>query len=52
VGDIAEVLELLVSALCLTAIHLLNKENGDRRNTDARLRVAEGLPSAVRIDRT
>jgi hypothetical protein len=52
VGDIAEVLELLICALCLTAIHLLNKENCDRRNTDARLRVAEGLPPAVRIDKT
>jgi hypothetical protein len=40
-ADMAESLELLVGALCLTAIHLLNKENGDRKNTDARLRVAE-----------
>src|SRR5580704_17930206 len=42
--DIAEVagsLELLVGALGLTAIHLLNRENGDRRSTDKRLRVAE-----------
>jgi len=37
----AESLELLVSALCLTAIHLLNKENRDRKGTDVRLRVAE-----------
>jgi hypothetical protein len=37
----AESLELLIGALCLTAIHLLNKENGDRRNTDARLRIVE-----------
>ena len=44
VGDVAEILELLVCALCLTAVHLLNRENWDRRNTDARLRVAEGLP--------
>jgi hypothetical protein len=41
IAEMAESLELLVGALCLTAIHLLNKENGDRRNTDARLRVAE-----------
>jgi hypothetical protein len=40
-AEMAESLELLVGALCLTAIHLLNKENGDRRNTDVRLRVAE-----------
>jgi hypothetical protein len=36
-----ESLELLVSALCLTAVHLLNKENRDRKGTDVRLRVAE-----------
>jgi hypothetical protein len=40
-AETAESLELLVSALSLTAIHLLNKENRDRRNTDVRLRVAE-----------
>ena len=44
VGDIAQSLELLVSALCLTAVHLLNKENRDRKDTDARLRVAEATP--------
>jgi hypothetical protein len=43
-GRTAESLELLVCALCLTAIHLLNKENRDRRDTDARLRVAESAP--------
>jgi hypothetical protein len=43
VAEIAESLELLVGALSLTAIHLLNKENGDRRNTDVRLRVAENI---------
>jgi hypothetical protein len=41
IGQIAEELELLVSALCLTAVHLLNKENRDRKNTDSRLRVVE-----------
>src|ERR1700757_4605777 len=41
VAEMAESLELLVGALSLTAIHLLNKENGDRRNTDVMLRVAE-----------
>jgi hypothetical protein len=40
----AQSMELLVSALCLTAVHLLNKENAHRKNTDARLRVAEGAP--------
>ena len=44
VAETAESLELLVGALSLTAIHLLNKENGDRRNADARLRVAEASP--------
>lgn len=42
----AEVLELLVSALSLTAVYLLNKENRDRMTTDVRLRVAEGAPTA------
>jgi hypothetical protein len=45
VAEVAESLELIVGALCLTAIHLLNKENGDRRNTDLRLRVAEATPA-------
>jgi hypothetical protein len=44
VAEVAESLELLVGALSLTAIHLLNKENGDRRNTDVRLRVTEDTP--------
>jgi len=44
VGRTAQSLELLVCALCLTAIHLLNKENRDRKDTDARLRVAESAP--------
>jgi hypothetical protein len=43
-GRTAQSLELLVCALCLTAIHLLNKENRDRKETDARLRVAEATP--------
>jgi hypothetical protein len=45
VAEMAESLELLVGALSLTAIHLLNKENGDRRETDLRLRVAESTPA-------
>ena len=44
VAEVAESLELLVGALSLTAIHLLNKENGDRRNTDVLLRVTEDTP--------
>jgi hypothetical protein len=40
-AEMAESLELLLGAICLTAIHLLNKENSNRQNTDARLRVAE-----------
>ena len=45
VAELAESMELLVGALCLLAIHLLNKENSDRRSTDGRLRVAEGTSS-------
>jgi hypothetical protein len=45
VAEVAESLELLVGALSLTAIHLLNKENNDRRNTDVRLRVVEDTPT-------
>jgi hypothetical protein len=44
VRDIAESMELLVSALCLTGVHLLNRENVNRKNADARLRVAELMP--------
>jgi hypothetical protein len=47
IAEMAESLELLVGALCLTTIHLLNKENGDRRNTDVRLRVAEAAPTRL-----
>jgi hypothetical protein len=43
-GRVAQSLQSLVCALCLTAIHLLNVENRDRRDTDARLRVAEATP--------
>jgi hypothetical protein len=41
VGRTAEGLQLSDSALCLAALHLLSKENRDRRGADARLRVAE-----------
>jgi hypothetical protein len=48
VAEIAESMELLVGALSLTAIHLLNKENSDRRHTDVRLRVVEDTPNLPR----
>jgi hypothetical protein len=41
VGRAAELVELFVSAMCLSAIHLLNKESRDRRMTDAKLRLVE-----------
>jgi hypothetical protein len=41
VAEAAESLELLVSALCLTTVHLLSRENADRKCTDLRLRLAE-----------
>lgn len=44
VAEMAESFELLLGALSLTAIHLLNKENGDRHESDAMLRVAESTP--------
>jgi hypothetical protein len=47
IAEMAESFELLVGALCLTAIHLLNRENSDRRNTDVRLRVAEATPAPL-----
>jgi len=40
-AETAESLELLAGAINLAAIHLLNKENGDRRLTEVRLRVVE-----------
>jgi hypothetical protein len=43
-AETAQGFELLVCALCLTAIHLLNRENRDRKDTDIRLRVAESAP--------
>lgn len=52
VGHTAESLQLSDSALCLAALHLLNKENRDRRGTDTRLRVAEansGWPIATGV---
>jgi hypothetical protein len=51
VAQTAQMLELLVSALCLTSVHLLNRENVDRRSTQARLRVAEGVMPGSATDR-
>ena len=48
-AEIAESLELLVGAVILTVIHLLNRENDDRRHTDVRLRVVEDTPPAGRV---
>jgi hypothetical protein len=45
----AEFLQLPASALCLTAVYLLNKENANRKNTDAMLRVAESSPAPAVI---
>ncbi|MBK5292768.1 MAG: hypothetical protein JJE04_13965 [Acidobacteriia bacterium] len=41
VAGAVESMQLLIAVLALTAVHLLNKENRDRRATDARLRVVE-----------
>ena len=41
IGHTAESLELSDSALCLAALHLLNKENRSRKGADTRLRIAE-----------
>ena len=41
VGRTAENLQLSDSALCLAALHLVNRENRDRKGTNSRLRVAE-----------
>jgi len=40
-SDIAAILELLASALCLTAVHLLNVENRERKSADTRLHAFE-----------
>jgi len=34
-------MQLLIAVLALTAVHLLNRENRDRRATDNRLRIIE-----------
>ena len=47
IGRAAELVELFVSALCLTAIHLLNKESRDRNVTDAKLRPIMHLAAAM-----
>jgi len=42
IARIGDALELLVSALCLTSVHLLSRENRDRRKTDANTRLWSG----------
>lgn len=47
-GHMTGVIEMFGGALALTAVHLLKRENGDRRSTDARLRLSEAAqPPAV-----
>jgi hypothetical protein len=41
IGRTAESLQLSDSALCLAALHLLNRENRNRKGSDSRLRIAE-----------
>jgi hypothetical protein len=41
ISHTAESLQLSDSALCLAALHLLNRENRDRKGSNSRLRVAE-----------
>jgi len=41
VAGAVESMQLLIAVLALTAVHLLNRENRDRRATDSRLRVVE-----------
>jgi hypothetical protein len=52
IGRAAELVELFVSALCLTAIHLLNKVSRDRNVTDAKLRLVEAAvpPPPLRVN--
>ena len=45
VGRISEPVELAISALCLTAVYLLCKENRERKQVDVRLRLAEAQAS-------
>jgi hypothetical protein len=45
VSRISEPVELTISALCLTAVYLLSKENRERRQVEVRLRLAEAQAS-------
>ena len=45
VGRVSEPVELTISALCLTAVYLLCKENRERKQVEARLRLAEAQTS-------
>lgn len=46
-GAAAETVELMIGAMCLTAVHYLNEERRDRNRTDAKLRLAETAFSNV-----
>lgn len=41
VAQTIEILQLMCSGLALSFVHLLNRENRDRRNTEMRLRLLE-----------
>jgi hypothetical protein len=45
VGRVSEPVELTISALCLTAVYLLIKENRERKHVEVRLRLAEAQTS-------
>jgi hypothetical protein len=45
VGLISEPMQLTISALCLSAVYLLAKENRDRKEVDVQLRLAEAQPT-------
>ena len=45
VGRISEPVELSISALCLTAVYPLSKENRERKQIEIRLRLAEAQAS-------
>ncbi|MBI3683864.1 MAG: hypothetical protein HY235_26110 [Acidobacteria bacterium] len=38
---VAEAIQWLISVFCLSAVHLINRENTDREQTEVRLRLAE-----------
>ena len=50
-GTAAETIELMIGAMCLAAVHYLNKERQDRDRTDAKLRLAEPALSSLNTRR-